>query len=332
MKLTKYFITLFTIFLFLAKTSYLSAGIVDNVDDEVKYGVLYYEYNNIKNYKPKNVNTGDYIQSLAAMQFLPKGENLELVPRDSYSNYRGLRLNLIMNGWYFLNSKNAVIPENINPIFVSLHISNPEAITQSYIDNLKKYQPIGCRDYYTQSVLSNYGLKTYFSGCLTTTLDIMYKAPENERTNNIIFCDYELGDYTEADKYLQTLVNYYFSKIIFTQHGKLSKTTPCNKCFDEARSMLKLYARAKLVVTTRLHCALPCLALGTPVIFINKHYDYKRFPGLYELLNTIGIDKDNKFKINVQKDINGNIKNPETYKKYAESLKKTVIKKIMKTK
>src|SRR5690606_21919923 len=38
--------------------------------------------------------------------------------------------------------------------------------------------------------------------------------------------------------------------------------------FDIARHLLSLYRdQARLVITTRLHCTLPCLAMGIPVIF-----------------------------------------------------------------
>ena len=43
------------------------------------------------------------------------------------------------------------------------------------------------------------------------------------------------------------------------------------KCVEE---LLECYQKAKCVITTRLHCALPCLALGTPVLLIYKDEDY----------------------------------------------------------
>ena len=73
------------------------------------------------------------------------------------------------------------------------------------------------------------------------------------------------------------------------------------------------YSRARLIITTRIHGALPCLSFNTPVILINKKYNYRRFPGLYELLNTIGINKEKKFEIRVNIDDNGLIYNPKNY-------------------
>ena len=42
--------------------------------------------------------------------------------------------------------------------------------------------------------------------------------------------------------------------------------------FTEAYRLVEMYASAKLVIThvQRIHCALPCVAMGTPVIFINS--------------------------------------------------------------
>ena len=82
------------------------------------------------------------------------------------------------------------------------------------------------------------------------------------------------------------------------------------------------YARAKLVISTRLHGSLPCLAFNTPVIFINRKYDYRRFPGLYELLNTIGINSEGKFEIKVNIDDKGFVFNSKDYLEYSEKLKK----------
>ena len=84
---------------------------------------------------------------------------------------------------------------------------------------------------------------------------------------------------------------------------------------------MNLYSRAKLIITTRIHGALPCLALNTPVILINSLYDYKRYPGLYELLNTVGINSENTFEIKVNIDINGYIYNSKKYLKYSNELK-----------
>src|SRR5699024_11247334 len=65
--------------------------------------------------------------------------------------------------------------------------------------------------------------------------------------------------------------------------------------FELAEQTLRKYAEAKLVITSRIHCALPCLALGTPVIFLNYGLDFDisscRLEGILDLFNVINIDK-----------------------------------------
>ena len=63
--------------------------------------------------------------------------------------------------------------------------------------------------------------------------------------------------------------------------------------FQMAEDLLQQDAKAKLVITSRIHCALPCLALGTPVIFINgfeTYVDSCRFDGIIDLFNRIDIN------------------------------------------
>ena len=54
--------------------------------------------------------------------------------------------------------------------------------------------------------------------------------------------------------------------------------------------LLENYCKAKMIITTRLHCALPCISFGTDCIFIHKNYYVDgRFKGLESILN--GDDK-----------------------------------------
>ena len=39
-----------------------------------------------------------------------------------------------------------------------------------------------------------------------------------------------------------------------------------NALMTLAKNLLNKYASAKLVITSRIHCAIPCLSLGTPVL------------------------------------------------------------------
>ena len=62
----------------------------------------------------------------------------------------------------------------------------------------------------------------------------------------------------------------------------------------EAERLVRLYAEASLVISSRIHCALPCLGLETPVIYIEKGQDSEeskcRLNGLKDLFNIVKVD------------------------------------------
>ena len=106
---------------------------------------------------------------------------------------------------------------------------------------------------------------------------------------------------------------------IITQDGLLST----------AEDLIKKYAKAKLVVTSRIHCALPCLGIGTPVLFTEnaslEEISNCRLGGLRDLFNIIQW-KDGrliplfKFKEKLSKE--NHPENKEDWKQFAEGLNK----------
>ena len=57
-----------------------------------------------------------------------------------------------------------------------------------------------------------------------------------------------------------------------------------------ALELLDLYRKAKLIITSRLHCALPALSYGTPVIFLYYNMQDVRFTGLLDSVSVLGKD------------------------------------------
>ena len=265
-------------------------------------------------------NIGDYIQSLAALQYLPKNCKPYLIDRDEVQFYNGTKVKLIMASWNTLLHDNKYISPQIEPILISYHLNKPDKLPSIYVENMKKFAPIGCRDFKTREQFISYGINAYFTSCLTTTLDIDYAVDKGERTDEIIFIDYKFGKFPKADKFIYSLKAYNFSKITYTYHHFDIKLTHIER-FQLSKKLLDKYARAKLVISTRLHGALPSLACNTPVILVNWKYDFRRYPGLYELLNTVGINSKGKFEIKVNIDDKGFVYNPKKYLEYAKKLK-----------
>src|SRR5690606_10514170 len=105
-----------------------------------------------------------------------------------------------------------------------------------------------------------------------------------------------------------------------------------NEKFLLAEELLNKYSTAKLVITSRIHCALPCLALGTPVIYLNgfeKEFDACRMEGLSDLFYTININRKTKeissnFKISGLIDEDTELVNKSDYLILADNLKNIV--------
>lgn len=102
---------------------------------------------------------------------------------------------------------------------------------------------------------------------------------------------------------------------------------------QEAERLVRLYARAKLVVTSRIHCALPCLGLGTPVVYVeNANQDdisLCRMDGLKQLFNIMSW-KDGKLTPQFKLDNNNKLStdnppiNKTAWETIADQLKTTV--------
>ena len=64
--------------------------------------------------------------------------------------------------------------------------------------------------------------------------------------------------------------------------------------FKLAEQLLERLARARLVITSRIHVALPCIAMGTPVIFVDsdlaKKSERARIEEFLPLFNRASID------------------------------------------
>ncbi|WP_438712220.1 polysaccharide pyruvyl transferase family protein [Aquimarina muelleri] len=321
----------------------------------MKYGLLTYVENK------KFFNVGDNIQSLAAKQFLPRVDTF--LNREKLGEYKGNPVKLIMNGWFTHNIHNWVPSEDIDPVFVSFHMNNtaaPAMLSEKGIAYLKKHQPIGCRDQFTADTLKAKGIDAYFTGCLTLTLD-SYKVADEERGEDIYIVD-PLYSYPRPEKIFyntkHTVKNIlngtafqlgkknkhlkkFISEDVLNSAEFINQEPPSNQLNDEqkfemAEALLHKYAKAKLVITSRIHCALPCLALGTPVIFVNgfdSFVDSCRFDGILELFNRIDIDsKTGEFTANfpLEGKISKNtmVKNLEKHHDLANALKEKVRSKL----
>jgi len=243
----------------------------------MKFGLLTYRTRNV----------GDDIQSLAARQYLPRVDTL--VDREQMHAFMAPEpVKIILNGWFAHCPENWPPSPSLRPLFVSFHLSDEvhpmnvsglraarHLLTGAPLAYLRAKAPIGCRDVATADLLNAAGVPAWFSGCLTLTLQSAHAPAARE---NMVCC----VDVSPAVRdHVAARVD---ARVISLSHG-IAHDTPATTRFERAEALLDTYARARLVVTSRLHCALPCLAFGTPVLFVDNVSDRYRISGLLELLN-----------------------------------------------
>lgn len=211
--------------------------------------------------KVKMVNAGDYMQILAIENVYNymgiQYENVVRIKISELSTYDGeyvvLPINYPFYGYYNLSSK-------IKPVYLGISIIDNSVSKGLKFDN---FQPIGCRDYHTFHEVQSAGLDAYYGGCLTICFPRRKKEPERQK---VFFVDvpHELMGYIPQN---------------LKDNGEfLSQVFYNEDCVNE-KGVKKIYEKyckeATLVVTSRIHCAMPCLAAGIPVIFVCNQLSFR---------------------------------------------------------
>ena len=265
----------------------------------MKYGLLYYKDTD---------NIGDDVQSYAQERFLPHvdylvdRENLEMFVPDKKE-----KVKVIMNAWYVHDMLNFDISPYIEPLYISMFLKRipykggitigTDYLNDNILNSFKKYGPIGTRDMHTKKVLDSLNIPNYFSGCMTLTIN---KLPNVKKEDYIVV----VGLKDHEIEYIKKKTNRKVIKFVQdVERGSFS-----NETWEERKKrvedVLRLYQGAHLVITTKLHCSLPCLAIGTPVLLlydtsfaenedrIGTYLSYLNYVKREEFLNT-DIDFEN---------------------------------------
>lgn len=242
----------------------------------MKYGCLFWQ---------NTINIGDDIQTYAQKRFLPHIDYL--VDREHLSFFQSEgheKVACIMNGWY-LHSEGMAWPpsKDIVPLLTSMHFSPALSFFKSSdensaeIDYLRKNGPVGCRDQTTMQQLQEKNVPVYFSGCMTLTLEPFADVQKNGKVL-LVDVDDSIRQYLES-KQIEAEVCGHENQLL----GEMSFDTR----MAQVEQRLRYYQAAKLVITSRLHCCLPCLALGTPVLLVYEGKEKERYEGLLEYLYVV---------------------------------------------
>lgn len=244
----------------------------------MKYGVLW---------RKTTKNIGDDVQSYAQSLWLPSVDYMvDIEDLEAFESENHEPVATIMSAWYMWKKWNWPPSKDIYPIWVGFHYSDlqrgrPRGMPSKfeYIDNgeglkyMKAYEPIGCRDYYTQNALEKMGIETYYSGCVTLTLP-KRDIPKPEREYVCL-----VGVTKEVVKAVKKQLEGTGIDVVVLPPTRPQPST--NMSWEERRAevikYLETYQNAKCVITFRLHCSLPCLALETPVLLVRDSFGSPRF-------------------------------------------------------
>lgn len=264
-------------------------------------------------------NVGDEIQSIAARQFLPRIDYH--INRDDIDNLNykdATNVKLIMNGWYTHHPENwPPLTKKITPLFIAMYFASKHSdrvksavlspVSRAFLRTSGK---VGVRDRTTEAFFKQNGIDSYFSGCLTLTI---HKSPKIKKRDFVLAVDV-------SDDVLGVIKRQTKRRVITVSPEILTNAMSPTQRLEVAEWFLALIQSAHCVVTTRLHSALPSLALETPVLFMlkNGHRETDRFKGLIELTHSLSQDEYvNNPSIY---DINKPKKNPGLYKKIRQDL------------
>jgi hypothetical protein len=216
--------------------------------------------------KVSTENLGDHIQIISGLRLLSRlgVKPVRYIDRDNeIQSAPGLEeedgpVGILLNGWFKTNRAEWPPHPKLAPLILGFHIrlfQCPELISDASIEFFRRYQPIGCRDVYTETLLRSKGVEAFTSNCLSLALCRRFECPMTQTEVFVVSRDERLTDYLPKSIGPYTFVSHYSDSSDFAAN------------MAQAEQLLEIYrSRAKLIITTLLHCALPAIAMGIPVV------------------------------------------------------------------
>ena len=266
------------------------------------------KYGLIVNFKTQNL--GDDVQSYATEKFLPRLDYLiDREHLDSFYTKTGEKVAAFLSGWYLHKVLNWPPSPFLKLLPISFHITPIEAKKKLTLMDygsrwLKQFPTIGCRDRGTVKELNKLQINAYLSGCFTLTLEpfedviahekivltdlskevvtfikrrTLKEVVEVSHDNKVAKMPPEAVEYAKTHAKTDAIVTSHLPTVPDKAYRGSHYQGNWNFRRALAEGLLKFYQGASLVVTSRLHTALPCLALGTPILFIKDAADLQDY-------------------------------------------------------
>ena len=231
---------------------------------------------------------GDYIQIIAIDELykrmgIPEAEIIYLT-FDQLQVYKGEYVVLpvavpLMN--YYEDGYAEMFSDHVIPVFLGLTMIK-DILSEKEVQYFQRFEPVGCRDERTLQIMRQYGINAYLNGCISLILQRKITGHKHKRVYIVDVPENKCSLIPEC----------YRNDAVYLSHHAVNKD---NKAL--AKSILRNYEEgAALVITPLLHCALPCVAYGIPVVLFMDEVSY-RFSWIDKLIPiytsaTIGEIKD----------------------------------------
>lgn len=229
------------------------------------------KFANFRYVNERRASLGDQIQLLAVdyiyRQMGIAGEDIIYIDKNETADYDGEPVILPVNmplADYCEHGLAGRFSPKITPVFLGLTLLK-EGLSQAEADYLRRFEPIGCRDERTFCTMRDCGIQAYLGGCVTALLP---RRPQRETGGNgkvfIIDAPEGLRPYIPPE----ILENAEICTHVLPGPHRDAK--------EMAAERYRQYAdEASLVVTSLMHAASPCMAMGIPVILAGKSVSYR---------------------------------------------------------
>ena len=224
-------------------------------------------------------NLGDDLQALAVATISPYVSTLINRERIGWRQVSEPHV-FVMNFWFMSKGYRWAPHETICPIFHGFCIGRDEVLQYRWVDYLRRHQPIGCRDEHSVELLKAKGIEAFWTGCVTLFLARYVEPTPPEQRKGVLFVDVP----PEAEALIPDDIK--------SRAERLTNTCPPSIRDDPLARFARIAAitdrlrYAELVVTRRLHTALPCIGFQTPFVLTmsNQWRDLRRFSGYQDFI------------------------------------------------
>ena len=218
-------------------------------------------------------NLGDIVQTFAVDLIYRKmkidKKDIVNISVDELKTYQGEQVLLPIAGYFNYRRKAPAFPTSpdIIPIFLSVYTTSRLYLNKQ--EFWEKHAPIGCRDEKTMQLMRKKGYDAWLTGCMTMLYPKRDFVP---KTPHVFIVDAEPGIFqyipTELLKAAECI----------THEAKVDWSCGSEQIVQEMegkakRLLERYYNEATLIITSRLHCAAPCVAMGIPTVVVRKGFD-----------------------------------------------------------